>query len=65
MELRQPQHKRIWQLLSSLRLTFTILLYTLISWIVNRNAPAGRSKFRIVGHIDKGELSRSLSSLIC
>lgn len=54
MELRQPTHRRVWQMLSSLRLTFTILFYTMISWLVHRSAPAGRERFRIVGHIDKG-----------
>ncbi|KAJ8118884.1 hypothetical protein OPT61_g209 [Boeremia exigua] len=54
MELRQPDKRRVWSLLSSLRLTFAILLYTFISWLVNRNMPEGKAKFRIVGHIDKG-----------
>lgn len=54
MELRQPAKKRVWSLLSSLRLTFAILLYTFISWLVHRKTPAGQEKFRIVGHIDKG-----------
>ncbi|EAT84056.2 hypothetical protein SNOG_08888 [Parastagonospora nodorum SN15] len=54
MELRQPTKKRVWSLLSSLRLTFAILLYTLISFLVNRTAKKGEEKFRIVGHIDKG-----------
>ncbi|KAF2129222.1 sulfate permease [Dothidotthia symphoricarpi CBS 119687] len=54
MELRQPNKKKVWSLLSSLRLTFTILLYTLISWLVHRNVTEGKERFRIVGHIDKG-----------
>ncbi|CBX94081.1 hypothetical protein IAQ61_003953 [Plenodomus lingam] len=54
MERRQPQHKRTWSLISSLRLTFTILLYTFISWLVHRTTPSGQEKFRIVGHIEKG-----------
>ncbi|KAJ4368459.1 hypothetical protein N0V83_006816 [Neocucurbitaria cava] len=54
MELRQPHRKRMWTLISSLRLTFTILLYTFISWLVHRKVPAGHEKFRIVGHIEKG-----------
>jgi sodium-independent sulfate anion transporter 11 len=54
MEVRQPEKKRLWSLLGSLRLTFAIMLYTLISFIANRNAPKGQEKFRIVGHIDKG-----------
>lgn len=55
MELRQPHKKRMWSMISSLRLTFTILLYTFISWLVHRTEPSGKRKFRIVGHIDKGE----------
>ncbi|KAL1798828.1 hypothetical protein ACET3X_002865 [Alternaria dauci] len=54
MEVRQPRKKKMWSLISSLRLTFTILLYTLISWLVHRTTPAGQEKFRIVGHIEKG-----------
>jgi sodium-independent sulfate anion transporter 11 len=61
MELRQPHRKRMWSLISSLRLTFTIVLYTFISWLVHRTTAAGQEKFRIVGHIDKG---RSDSALI-
>jgi sodium-independent sulfate anion transporter 11 len=56
MELRQPAKKRVWSLLSSLRLTFAILFYTLISFLVNRKTPIGEETFRIVGHIDKGGL---------
>ncbi|KAF1846424.1 sulfate permease-like protein [Cucurbitaria berberidis CBS 394.84] len=54
MEFRQPNRKRMWSLVSSLRLTFTILLYTFISWLVHRKAPVGQERFRIVGHIEKG-----------
>lgn len=55
MELRQPAKKRMWSMVSSLRLTFAILFYTFISWLVHRNVPVGQEKFRIVGHIDKGK----------
>jgi sodium-independent sulfate anion transporter 11 len=54
MEVRQPRRKKMWSLISSLRLTFTVLLYTLIGWLVHRKTPAGQEKFRIVGHIEKG-----------
>ncbi|KAI8942829.1 hypothetical protein NX059_000869 [Plenodomus lindquistii] len=54
MEQRQPRRKRTWSLISSLRLTFTIILYTFISWLVHRTTPSGQEKFRIVGHIEKG-----------
>lgn len=55
MESRQPSRKRVWSLLSSLRLTFAILLYTLISYLLNRKALPKQEKFKIVGHIDKGK----------
>ncbi|KAJ4351476.1 uncharacterized protein N0V89_006819 [Didymosphaeria variabile] len=54
MEVRQPKKKRLWGMISSLRLTFTVLLYTFISWLVHRKTVEGHEKFRIVGHIEKG-----------
>ncbi|KAF9739498.1 hypothetical protein PMIN06_001105 [Paraphaeosphaeria minitans] len=54
MEIRQPRKKRMWGMISSLRLTFTVLLYTFISWLVHRATSEGHEKFRIVGHIEKG-----------
>jgi sodium-independent sulfate anion transporter 11 len=56
MELRQPKRQRMWSMISSLRLTFAIVLYTFVSFVVNRKAPGGQEKFRIVGHIDKGKI---------
>ncbi|KAF1965302.1 sulfate permease-like protein [Bimuria novae-zelandiae CBS 107.79] len=54
MEVRQPAKKRMWGILSSLRLTFTVLLYTFVSWLVHRTVAEGNEQFRIVGHIEKG-----------
>lgn len=54
LEARQPARKRLWSIMSSLRLTFAMLLYTLVSFLVNRNLSADESKFRIVGHIEQG-----------
>ncbi|KAG7285769.1 hypothetical protein NEMBOFW57_008063 [Staphylotrichum longicolle] len=53
MEVRYPSQKKAWAMISSLRLTFTMLLYTLVSWLVNRNN-SGPSPFRIVGKIERG-----------
>ncbi|ATY62230.1 sulfate permease 2 [Cordyceps militaris] len=53
MESRYPAHKRAWSFVSSLRLTFTMVLFTLISFLVNRGH-ADSPKFRIVGHIERG-----------
>ncbi|WZH46795.1 Putative sulfate permease II [Fusarium acuminatum] len=54
LEARQPARKRLWSIMSSLRLTFAMLLYTLVSFIVNRHLSADESKFKIVGHIEQG-----------
>ena len=51
---KRPAMKRTWSFISSLRLTFAMLLYTLISFLVNRNLSVDEAKFRIVGHIDPG-----------
>lgn len=54
LETRQPKRKGLWTTLNSLRMTFTILLYTLVSWLVHRERPRGEHVFRLVGHIDAG-----------
>ena len=64
METRYPAKKKMWAIISSLRLTFTMLLYTFISWLVNRTN-TGKSPFRIVGHIERGKIADvSLSYLM-
>lgn len=55
MEVRQPSRKRMWATISSLRLTFAMILFTFISWLVHRNIPKGVTKFRLVGVIQSGE----------
>lgn len=55
MEARQPAHKRAWTIISSLRLSFTMLLFMLISFLVNGREPMESPKFRIVGRIERGE----------
>lgn len=57
MEKRHPRMKRTWSYVSSLRLTFVMVLFTLISFLVNRGLPFEESKFRIVGKIESGMLS--------
>jgi len=60
MEVRYPSKRKIWAMISSLRLTFAMLLYTLISWLVNRDI-SGPSPFRIVGKIEKGKIQFACS----
>ncbi|KAK4446198.1 sulfate transporter family-domain-containing protein [Podospora aff. communis PSN243] len=54
METRHPKNKKTWAIISSMRLTFVMLLYTFISWLVTRNLSAEERPFRIVGHISRG-----------
>ncbi|KAL2265084.1 hypothetical protein VTJ83DRAFT_7594 [Remersonia thermophila] len=70
MQARQPARQTTWAIVSSMRLTFAMLLYTFISWLVNRNRRE-TPVFRIVGHIDRGfrhagppPLSKELISLV-
>ncbi|KAF3184732.1 Sulfate permease 2 [Orbilia oligospora] len=53
MAKRFPNYKRTWFFISTLRTAFVILLYTMISWLVNRHR---RSKpaFRILQKVPKG-----------
>ncbi|KAH7333483.1 sulfate permease 2 [Rhexocercosporidium sp. MPI-PUGE-AT-0058] len=56
LEVRQPAKKKLWATISSLRLTFTILFYTFVSWLVHRTIPHEKSywKFKLVGKIESG-----------
>ncbi|KAF9881524.1 sulfate permease [Colletotrichum karsti] len=54
MARTQPKRKRMWEMFCSLRMTFTILLYTLISFLVNRGLADGEHKFRITGTLPRG-----------
>ena len=54
MEKRQPNQKRMWSFLSSLRMTFIMILFTIVSYLVNRNYDTDNPRFRIVGYIEPG-----------
>ncbi|KAK7417368.1 hypothetical protein QQX98_004645 [Neonectria punicea] len=54
MEARHLRMKRTWSYVSSLRLTFVMILFTLISFLVNRGLSFDESKFKIVGKIEPG-----------
>ncbi|KAH8160970.1 hypothetical protein CIB48_g7277 [Xylaria polymorpha] len=55
MAQRQPSRKKTWFFLGTLRLAFVILLYTLISWLVNRNiTDSKKAKFAILGTVPSG-----------
>ncbi|WEW58211.1 hypothetical protein PRK78_003679 [Emydomyces testavorans] len=55
MSNRQPNRRKMWFFISTLRMTFVILLYTMISWLVNRHVKdAKAAKFGILGKVPKG-----------
>lgn len=54
---KQPQRRKLWFFLNTLRTVFVILLYTLISWLVNLHLPdhkSSKSPFKILGHVPRG-----------
>ncbi|KAK4498776.1 hypothetical protein PRZ48_009286 [Zasmidium cellare] len=54
---KQPQHRRLWFFCNTLRTAFVILLYTLISWLVNLHLPghkASNSPFKLLGTVPRG-----------
>ncbi|KAK3329379.1 sulfate transporter family-domain-containing protein [Apodospora peruviana] len=51
---RWPRHQRLAFFLSTLRTVFVILLYTMISWLVNRGLPAKEVKFKILLDVPRG-----------
>ncbi|KAI1465847.1 sulfate permease [Daldinia caldariorum] len=54
LAVRTPHRKKTWDTLSSLRLSLTVFLYIVVSYLVNRNLPPEEFKFRILGHIPAG-----------
>lgn len=52
---KRPHQRKMWFFISTLRTAFVILLYTMISWLVNMNrrAPDQRA-FRLLGSVPRG-----------
>jgi sodium-independent sulfate anion transporter 11 len=52
---KQPNRRKIWFFVSTLRMAF-VMLYTLISYLVNRKIKvASKAKFKILGVVPRGE----------
>lgn len=55
MAKRLPNQRKTWFFVSTLRMVFVILLYTMISWLANRGIDdADQAKFAILGHVPSG-----------
>ena len=55
---KMPRRAKLFFFLSTLRTVFVILLYTMISWLVNRNHKKN-PKFTILGKVPRGKRCRS------
>jgi sodium-independent sulfate anion transporter 11 len=53
MSKKQPSKRKLWFFISTLRTSFVILLYTMISWLVNRHHRS-KPKFTILGKVPRG-----------
>ena len=55
MSKRYPSQRKTWFFVSTLRMVFVILLYTMISWLANRGiSDSKEAKFAILGHVPSG-----------
>ena len=60
---RVPNRRKAFFFLATLRTAFVILLYTMISWLVNRNRRK-KPLFKILGTVPRGRFAVSLASLV-
>lgn len=61
MEKRHAAHARLWGIISSMRFAITILLFTLVGWLVHRSRGDQTTAFRLVGKIESGTLAQGLA----
>ncbi|KAK3955850.1 sulfate transporter family-domain-containing protein [Pseudoneurospora amorphoporcata] len=55
MGKRYPRQQRTWFFVSTLRMVFIIILYILVSWLVNRHIKdSKKAHFKILGHVPSG-----------
>lgn len=53
---KKPSKAKLFFFLSTLRTAFVILLYTMISWLVNRHhRPTKQNKFKLTGPVPRGK----------
>jgi sodium-independent sulfate anion transporter 11 len=56
MGRRNPRRAKTWFFISTLRMAFVVVLYILVSWLVNRGvSDASKAKFKILGNVPSGE----------
>lgn len=63
---RYPARKKTFFFLSTLRIAFVLLLYILISWLVNRGIKdAKKAHFKILGKVPRGKQALLILSVLC
>jgi sodium-independent sulfate anion transporter 11 len=65
MGRRQPAKAKMWFFISTLRMAFIVIVYILVSWLVNRGVTdAKKAKFKILGKVPSGKSSAAVSGLV-
>jgi sodium-independent sulfate anion transporter 11 len=64
MEKRYAAHARLWGIISSMRFAITIILFTLVGWLVSRSREDPEPAFRLVGKIESGMMVQVLISAV-
>lgn len=55
MGRKYPRRAKTWFFISTLRMAFVVILFILVSWLVNRNvSKASQAKFKILGPVPSG-----------
>lgn len=55
MGRKYPNRAKTWFFISTLRMAFIVILYILVSWLVNRNVKkSSEAKFKILGTVPSG-----------
>lgn len=59
MGQRSPTRSKMWFFISTLRMAFIVILYILVSWLVNRGVSDSKNaKFKILGNVPSGKWLR-------
>lgn len=53
MAARQPNHRKLWFFINTLRTVFVILLYTMVSWLMVRHSREN-PPISIIGNVPRG-----------
>lgn len=62
MAKKNPRRQKMWFFISTLRMAFIVIVYILVSWLVNRHvSDAKQAKFKILGPVPSGKCLLTLA----